>query len=54
MVQATHAADQPQQIRKRFALVAVAAVIAVAVAVVADPIAATAILSEDTFAHYSR
>lgn len=53
MVQAAHSADQPQQIRERFALVAVAAVIALVV--VAAPIAAAAAVpSEDTFAHNSR
>jgi len=56
MVQAAHAADQPQQIRERFALVAAAA--AVAVVAVAVPIiaiaAADAILSEHAFAHDSR
>jgi len=56
MVQAAHAADQPQQIRERFALVAVSAVIALVVVVDAAPIAAAAaaVLSEDTFAHNSR
>jgi len=53
MVQAAHSADQPQQIRERFALVAVAAVIALVD--VAAPIAdAAAVPSEDTFAHNSR
>lgn len=48
MVQSAHAADQPQQIRKRFTLVAV-------IAALRDvtPIAAAA-LSGDTFAHNSR
>jgi len=50
MMQAAHATYQPQQIRKYFALVVIAAVLALVVS--AAPI--VAVLSEDTFAHNSR
>jgi len=53
MVQAAHAADQPQQVRERFALVSGAVAVAAAVPNIAAATTAAA-LSEHTFAHDCR